>query len=79
MEGGSSSGPEYWALLKGAPEIVEGFLEQAPEDFSACYREFASQGGRYSYAHECCTLAQCRLQSLYVLLLQAALEHLSFS
>lgn len=46
VEGSSAAGPEYWALLKGAPEVVEGFLEQAPPDFSACYREYASQGGR---------------------------------
>ncbi len=46
VEGSSAAGPEYWALLKGAPEVVEGFLEKAPEDFSACYREYASQGGR---------------------------------
>ncbi len=46
VEGSSATGPEYWALLKGAPEVVEGFLEKAPADFSACYREYASQGGR---------------------------------
>lgn len=46
MEGGSSAGPEYYVLLKGAPEVVEGFLQKAPENFTACYREYASQGGR---------------------------------
>ena len=46
VEGGSSAGPEYYALLKGAPEVVEGFLERAPDGFGRCYRQFASQGGR---------------------------------
>ena len=46
VEGGSSAGPEYYALLKGAPEVVEGFLERPPDDFTRCYRQYASQGGR---------------------------------
>ena len=47
VEGGSSAGPEYYALLKGAPEVVEGFLERAPGGgFARCYRQYASQGGR---------------------------------
>ena len=46
VEGSASAGPEHWGLLKGAPEVVEGFLQEAPPDFSACYRQYASQGGR---------------------------------
>ena len=46
VEGSASAGPEHWVLLKGAPEVVEGFLQDAPGDFSACYRQYASQGGR---------------------------------
>ena len=46
VEGGSAAGPEYYALLKGAPEVVEGFLERPPGGFTRCYRQYASQGGR---------------------------------
>ena len=49
METDTGTGPEYWALVKGAPEVVEGFLSEAPAGYVATYKRFASQGGRCLY------------------------------
>ena len=49
VETDTGTGPEYWALVKGAPEVVEGFLSEAPAGYVATYKRFASQGGRCLY------------------------------
>ena len=49
VETDAGTGPEYWALVKGAPEVVEGFLSEAPAGYVATYKQFASQGGRCLY------------------------------
>lgn len=43
-EGGSGS--TLWALLKGAPEVVQPFLRDAPADYEQSYKRYASQGAR---------------------------------
>ena len=46
MESDASAAVEHWALVKGAPEVVCGFLRRVPDDYDATYRAFAAQGGR---------------------------------
>lgn len=46
MENDDSNGPSLWALLKGAPEIVQPFLKDAPPDYEQSYKRFASEGAR---------------------------------
>lgn len=46
VESDASAGVQHWALLKGAPEVVRGFLRRVPDDYDATYRTFAAQGGR---------------------------------
>ena len=46
MENDDSNGPSLWALLKGAPEIVQPFLTDAPPDYEQSYKRFASEGAR---------------------------------
>ncbi len=41
-----SSTPAYWAVVKGAPEVIQGFLAAAPADYEAAYKVYAAQGGR---------------------------------
>lgn len=41
-----SNGPTFWALLKGAPEVVQPFLQDAPPDYEQSYKRFASEGAR---------------------------------
>jgi hypothetical protein len=45
----SSNAPGHIAVLKGAPEVVRGFLAAVPADYDATYKRFAAQvwgGGR---------------------------------
>ena len=46
VENDARAGVEHWALVKGAPEVVRGFLRSPPADYDATYRAFAAQGGR---------------------------------
>ena len=46
MENDDSNGPSLWALLKGAPEIVQPFLKDAPPDYEQSYKRFAAEGAR---------------------------------
>ena len=46
VENDDSNGPSLWALLKGAPEIVQPFLKDAPPDYEQSYKRFASEGAR---------------------------------
>lgn len=46
VENDARAGAEHWALVKGAPEVVRGFLRSPPADYNATYRAFAAQGGR---------------------------------
>lgn len=46
VENDARAGAEHWALVKGAPEVVRGFLRSPPADYDATYRAFAAQGGR---------------------------------
>lgn len=46
MEKEGASGPSLWALLKGAPEVVQPFLRDAPADYEKSYKRYASEGAR---------------------------------
>lgn len=46
VENEQSSTPSYWAVVKGAPEVIEGFLAAAPAAYEAAYKVYAAQGGR---------------------------------
>ncbi|CAL8460618.1 g147 [Coccomyxa elongata] len=46
VENEQSSTPAYWAVVKGAPEVIQGFLAAAPADYEAAYKVYAAQGGR---------------------------------
>lgn len=46
VENEQSSTPAYWAVVKGAPEVIQGFLARAPAEYEASYKEYAAQGGR---------------------------------
>jgi magnesium-transporting ATPase (P-type) len=50
VESVQSSAPAYWAVVKGAPEVIQGFLASPHAEYEAAYKEYAAQGGRY----ECC-------------------------
>lgn len=39
----AAPGASYIAVLKGAPEMVRGFLAQVPGDYDATYKRFAAQ------------------------------------
>jgi magnesium-transporting ATPase (P-type) len=41
--------PVYWAVVKGAPEVVQGFLRAVPDEYEAAYKEYAAQGGRWGH------------------------------
>ena len=43
-----SNAATFWALVKGAPEVVAGFLRVKASDYDAGYREYAAQGGRWA-------------------------------
>eukprot|EP00884_Botryococcus_braunii_P002446 jgi/Botrbrau1/12201/Bobra.0186s0106.1 len=42
----SGRAADLYVVMKGAPEVVAGFLASIPEDYEAVYKRFASQGGR---------------------------------
>ena len=46
VESDAAAAVQHWALVKGAPEVVRGFLRRVPDDYDATYRAFAAQGGR---------------------------------
>ena len=46
VEDESSNGSTLWALVKGAPEIVQPFLRDAPPDYEKSYKRYASEGAR---------------------------------
>lgn len=46
VEDGKSSTPVYWAVVKGAPEVIQGFLAAPPAEYEAAYKVYAAQGGR---------------------------------
>lgn len=47
VENEADSGPTLWALVKGAPEVLQPFLQDAPADYEQAYKRYASQGARY--------------------------------
>ncbi len=49
MEDEASSAPAYWAVVKGAPEVVQGFLMAPVEQYEEAYKEYAAQGGRCAH------------------------------
>jgi hypothetical protein len=75
-----AAAPAHWALVKGAPEVVRGFLRAPPPEYDATYRAFAAQGGRCARprghaSHSCrcqrsavhamhCNLCDARLTSV---------------
>ena len=46
VETESDNGPTLWALVKGAPEVVQPFLRDVPDDYDQSYKRYASQGAR---------------------------------
>jgi len=42
----ASPAPSHIAVLKGAPEMVRGFLAPVPPTYDASYKRFAAQGAR---------------------------------
>lgn len=46
VESEAASGPSYWVIAKGAPEVIEDFLAEVPAGYEANYKAFAAQGAR---------------------------------
>ncbi|KAK9819655.1 hypothetical protein WJX72_000825 [[Myrmecia] bisecta] len=46
VEDEASKAPSFWVVVKGAPEMVQTFLKNTPDDYEACYKEYAAQGAR---------------------------------
>lgn len=63
-----------WALVKGAPEILQPFLADAPADYEQAYKQYASQGARYMACPHCKVLWQVHRKSCA----EAAHMHLLF-
>ncbi len=38
--------PSHWVLVKGAPEVVQQFLDRPPPAYTPAYKQYAAQGGR---------------------------------
>lgn len=54
VENEAENGSSLWALVKGAPEVVQPFLADAPADYEQAYKRYASEGARCSPASSCC-------------------------
>ena len=47
VDRGSSSGPVHYVVAKGAPEVVQDHLDEAPPGYAEVYKQYAAQGARW--------------------------------